>query len=135
MICKPYNNIMQKESAYIVQRCFSLRDQYPTIEEQATAYQIVVESVPPDHPIYFRTLDLGSDKLAPYMKGPKEENPFLGLRAIRRYQKHPQHLKEQITAILLASLNRKHLHLSLPMISHLEEASICQKIYFLVENN
>ena len=115
---------------YRTEMFFLLRDQYPTIEEQATAYQIVVESVPPDHPIYFRTLDLGSDKLAPYMKGPKEENPFLGLRAIRRYQKHPQHLKEQITAILLASVNRKHLHLSFPMISHLEELQFAKKIYF-----
>lgn len=115
---------------YRTEMFFLLRDQYPTIEEQATAYQTVVESVPPDQPIYFRTLDLGSDKLAPYMKGPKEENPFLGLRAIRRYQKHPQHLKEQITAILLASLNRKHLHLSFPMISHLEELQFAKRLYF-----
>ncbi|MCD8547179.1 MAG: phosphoenolpyruvate--protein phosphotransferase, partial [Aeromonadaceae bacterium] len=65
---------------YRTEFLFMDRDALPSEEEQYQAYKEVAESMP-DHPIIVRTMDIGGDKELPYMKFPKEMNPFLGWRA------------------------------------------------------
>ena len=57
--------------------------------------------------IVFRTLDIGGDKQVPYLKLPKEENPFLGVRGIRYSLEEEALLREQIVSILTSKLNNK----------------------------
>ncbi len=74
----------------------------PSEEEQFAAYQKVVLRMK-DQPVIIRTLDVGGDKEIPYMDLPKEENPFLGYRAIRYCLANPEEFKVQLRALLRAS--------------------------------
>jgi len=93
----------------------------PTEQEQFIAYQTVVKALAP-HPVIIRTLDIGGDK--PMMGHPhlfpKEDNPFMGFRAIRFCLVHTDIFKDQLRAILLASAYGK-VQLMYPMISGAEE--------------
>jgi phosphotransferase system enzyme I (PtsI) len=94
---------------------------FPTEQEQFVAYKAVVEAMAP-LPVIIRTLDLGGDKL---MAGktelfPKENNPFMGFRAIRFCLEHQDIFKEQLRAILMASVHGR-VKLMYPMISGVEE--------------
>ena len=93
----------------------------PSEQEQFLAYKTVVEAMAP-LPVVIRTLDLGGDKP---MAGkaewfPKENNPFMGFRAIRFCLEHQDVFKEQLRAILRASSFGK-VKLMYPMISGSEE--------------
>jgi phosphoenolpyruvate-protein phosphotransferase (PTS system enzyme I) len=93
----------------------------PNEQEQFVTYKAVAEALAP-HPVVIRTLDLGGDKP---MQGnpdlfPKEDNPFMGFRAIRFCLEHPDLFKDQLRAILLASTHGK-VRLMYPMISGSEE--------------
>src|SRR5688572_28486598 len=95
----------------------------PSEQEQFLAYKSVVEGMAP-LPVVIRTLDLGGDKP---MTGksdwfPKENNPFMGFRAIRFCLEHQDVFKEQLRAILRASAFGK-VKLMYPMISGVEELS------------
>ena len=74
----------------------------PSEEEQFAAYQKVALRMK-DQPVIIRTLDVGGDKEIPYMDLPKEENPFLGYRAIRYCLNNPEEYKVQLRALLRAS--------------------------------
>lgn len=94
---------------------------FPTEQEQFVAYKSVAEAMAP-LPVIIRTLDLGGDKL---MTGksdlfPKETNPFMGFRAIRFCLENQDIFKEQLRAILMASVFGK-VKLMYPMISGIEE--------------
>jgi len=98
----------------------------PTEEEQTAAYTRVAEALAP-HPVTIRTLDLGGDKLIDggggglqFFNSHKEDNPFLGFRAIRLCLEYPQMFKDQLRAILRASA-RGNVRLMYPMISGAEE--------------
>ncbi len=93
----------------------------PSEQEQFLAYKEVAESMAPE-PVIIRTLDIGGDKP---MAGhadlfPKEDNPFMGFRAIRFCLEHQDIFKEQLRAILRASAFGK-VRLMYPMISGTEE--------------
>ncbi len=93
----------------------------PSEQEQFLAYKEVVQAMAPQ-PVVIRTLDLGGDKP---MAGkaelfPKENNPFMGFRAIRFCLEHQDIFKEQLRAILMASHYGKA-RLMYPMISGAEE--------------
>ncbi len=93
----------------------------PSEMEQFVAYKTVAEALAP-HPVVIRTLDLGGDKA---MAGnpdlfPKEDNPFMGFRAIRFCLEHSQIFKDQLRAILLASAFG-NIKIMYPMISGSEE--------------
>jgi phosphotransferase system enzyme I (PtsI) len=93
----------------------------PTEQEQFLAYKSVAEALAP-HPVIIRTLDLGGDKpmaSAPELF-PKEDNPFMGFRAIRFCLEHVGLFKDQLRAILLASAYGK-VKIMYPMISGVEE--------------
>lgn len=93
----------------------------PSEQEQFVAYKSVAVAMAPQ-PVVIRTLDLGGDKP---MSGnadlfPKEDNPFMGFRAIRFCLKYPDIFKDQLRAILLASAHGK-VRIMYPMISGSEE--------------
>ena len=92
---------------------------FPTEEEQFEAYKKIAQSLE-NKRIVIRTLDIGGDKNLKYMKLPKEENPFLGYRAIRIYLDNKDLFKVQLRAILRAS-SYGNVAIMLPMISSIEE--------------
>jgi len=76
-------------------------------------------------PATIRTIDIGGDKPVPFMKIGKEENPFLGYRAVRYCLDHPELFGVQLRALLRASVHG-HLKIMFPMISSLEELQRCK---------
>ena len=92
---------------------------FPTEEEQFEAYKKIAQSLE-NKRLVIRTLDIGGDKDLKYMKLPKEENPFLGYRAIRIYLDNKDLFKVQLRAILRAS-SYGNVAIMLPMISSIEE--------------
>ncbi|GAB3228408.1 phosphoenolpyruvate-protein phosphotransferase PtsI [Pseudaeromonas pectinilytica] len=104
---------------YRTEFLFMDRDALPSEEEQYQAYKEVAESMS-DHPIIVRTMDIGGDKELPYMKFPKEMNPFLGWRAIRIFFDRKDIMHTQLRAILRAS-NYGKLRIMFPMIISVEE--------------
>ncbi|MQA88872.1 MAG: phosphoenolpyruvate--protein phosphotransferase [Gemmatimonas sp.] len=95
------------------------RSSFPPEEEQYRAYRQVLEAFP-DHPVVIRTYDVGGDKFPAFLHMPKEENPFLGWRAIRLCLDEPEFFKAQLRALLRA---RAHgdLRIMLPMVTQLSE--------------
>jgi phosphotransferase system enzyme I (PtsI) len=95
------------------------RDSAPTEDEQFEAYASVLERMAPKR-VVIRTLDVGGDKEVPYLGLPKDENPFLGLRAIRLCLRDTGLFKTQLRALVRAS-SLGRLGIMFPMISSLEE--------------
>ncbi|MCA6997560.1 phosphoenolpyruvate-protein phosphotransferase PtsI [Dickeya solani] len=104
---------------YRTEFLFMDRDALPTEEEQFLAYKAVAEAVG-EQAVIVRTMDIGGDKDLPYMNLPKEENPFLGWRAIRICLDRKEILHSQLRAILRASAFGK-LRIMFPMIISVEE--------------
>ena len=104
---------------YRTEFLFMDRDALPSEDEQFQAYKEVAESMP-DHPIIVRTMDIGGDKELPYLKFPKEMNPFLGWRAVRIFFDCKEIMHTQLRAILRASAFGK-LRIMFPMIISVEE--------------
>ncbi|PHM27322.1 phosphoenolpyruvate-protein phosphotransferase PtsI [Xenorhabdus budapestensis] len=104
---------------YRTEFLFMDRDSLPTEEEQFEAYKAVAETVV-NQSVIIRTMDIGGDKDLPYMNLPKEENPFLGWRAIRICLDRKEILHSQLRAILRASAFGK-LRIMFPMIISVEE--------------
>ena len=92
---------------------------FPNEEDLFEDYREVVEIMKPA-PVRIRTLDIGGDKFASEITISGENNPALGLRAIRFCLKEPEIFKTQLRAILRASLYGK-IQLMFPMISGLQE--------------
>lgn len=95
------------------------RSSAPGEEEQYRNYRKVVESMA-GRPVIIRTMDIGGDKEVPYLHLPKEENPFIGYRAIRICLDDLELFKNQLRAILRASAHG-NARVMFPMISSLEE--------------
>ena len=95
------------------------RNDYPTEEEQFTAYKTVLQKMG-DKPTVVRTLDIGGDKELPYLKLPQEMNPFLGYRAIRLCLNDRNLFNVQLRALLRASVYG-NLKIMFPMIATLDE--------------
>lgn len=93
--------------------------QLPSEEEQYQAYKKMVESLP-GQPAVIRTLDVGGDKLDDTLFPFRDQNPFLGMRAIRLNEYNPDLLKTQLRAILRASAHGE-IKLLFPMVSSVEE--------------
>ncbi|WP_338557377.1 phosphoenolpyruvate-protein phosphotransferase PtsI [Erwinia sp. E_sp_B04_7] len=104
---------------YRTEFLFMDRDSLPSEEEQFQAYKAVAEAVGAQA-VIVRTMDIGGDKDLPYMNLPKEDNPFLGWRAIRIAMDRPEILHAQLRAILRASAFGK-LRIMFPMIISVEE--------------
>ena len=100
----------------------------PSEEEQFAAYQKVALRMK-DQPVIIRTLDVGGDKEIPYMDLPKEENPFLGYRAIRYCLNNPEEYKVQLRALLRASAFGD-VKIMVPLVTCIDEI---RKVKALVE--
>ncbi len=101
-------------------------DDYPTEDEQFAIYKQVAETLA-GKKVIIRTLDIGADKQADYFKLPAEENPALGLRAIRICLTRPEIFKTQLRAILRASAFGK-VSIMFPMIISVDEVKEIQGI-------
>ena len=75
----------------------------------------------------FRTLDVGGDKVLPYLRQPQEENPALGWRAIRLALDRPGLLRTQVRALLRATAGRE-LRLMLPMVTAVGEVDMARAL-------
>ncbi|OFC62336.1 phosphoenolpyruvate-protein phosphotransferase PtsI [Candidatus Erwinia dacicola] len=104
---------------YRTEFLFMDRDSLPTEEEQFQTYKAVAEAVG-SQAVIVRTMDIGGDKDLPYMNLPKEDNPFLGWRAIRICMDRKEILDAQLRAILCASSFGK-LRIMFPMVISVEE--------------
>jgi phosphotransferase system, enzyme I, PtsP len=98
---------------------FMVAANFPRTSEQYTLYRAVLDAAG-DKPVTFRTLDIGGDKVLPYMLNVEEENPALGWRAIRLGLDRPGLLRTQIRALLRAAGSRA-LKIMFPMISTVQE--------------
>ncbi|MBZ0229927.1 MAG: peptidase, partial [Bauldia sp.] len=98
---------------------FMIAARMPKLSEQKALYSSVMEAAGPK-PVTFRTLDIGGDKVLPYLRTAQEENPAMGWRAIRLGLDRPGLLRRQIRALLQAAGGRE-LKVMLPMITDLWE--------------
>jgi phosphotransferase system enzyme I (PtsP) len=98
---------------------FMIAAKMPKIGEQRALYAAVLEAAG-DLPVTFRTLDIGGDKVLPYMRTATEENPAMGWRAIRLGLDRPGLLRTQIRALLQAAAHRE-LRIMLPMVTEVAE--------------
>lgn len=98
---------------------FMIASSFPRLSEQQAFYTQVIDSCG-DRPVTFRSLDVGGDKVLPYLRAPAEENPAMGWRAIRLGLDRPALLKTQVRALLKASAGRE-LRLMFPMVTEVAE--------------
>lgn len=91
----------------------------PSEEEQLAAYRAAVEAMP-GHPVVLRTFDIGGDKFPMFLSMPREENPYLGWRAIRVCLDLPDLFRNQLRA---AARARRHgdLRLLIPFVTSVRE--------------
>ena len=94
-------------------------DHFPTEEEQYEVYKEATQMLG-EKPLVVRTLDIGGDKGLDYYDFPKEENPFLGYRAIRFCLDHQDIFKDQLRALLRASAYG-NLKIMLPFVISTDE--------------
>jgi phosphotransferase system enzyme I (PtsI) len=95
------------------------RNAVPPEEEQFQAYRQVLEAFP-GQPVVIRTYDLGGDKFPAFLNMPKEENPFLGWRAIRLCLDEPGLFRAQLRALLRAS-EYGDLRIMIPLVNDIDE--------------
>lgn len=98
---------------------FMVGSTFPRPSEQFDLYRRVLEHAGP-RAVTFRSLDIGGDKILPYMDVEEEENPAMGWRAIRLTLDRPGLLKNQIRSLLMAARGRE-LRLMFPMITDVTE--------------
>ena len=94
---------------------FMLSHSLPRVDRQTEAYGAVLREAK-GKPVVFRSLDIGGDKILPYLRQIPEENPAIGWRAIRMSLDRPALFRMQIRALLRAAAGQQ-LRVMLPMIS------------------
>ena len=105
---------------------FLTYEDFPDEEQQLTLYNRILDEVG-RRPVTIRTLDIGADKYPPYLRVPREENPFLGWRSIRISLELSGIFKVQLRAILRAAAHHD-VRLLFPMISSIEELTRAREI-------
>ncbi|MBA4790354.1 MAG: phosphoenolpyruvate--protein phosphotransferase [Rhizobiales bacterium] len=98
---------------------FMIASTFPRISEQLKLYRAVLDAAG-TRPVTFRTLDIGGDKVLPYMRTVEEENPALGWRAIRLGLDRPGLLRSQLRALLRAGAGRE-VRIMFPMVADAAE--------------
>jgi phosphotransferase system enzyme I (PtsP) len=98
---------------------FMVAEELPRFNAQTQLYQRVLD-VAGDMPVIFRTLDLGGDKILPYLEAEREDNPALGWRAIRMGLDRPALLRLQLRALIAAARGRE-LRVMFPLVASVEE--------------
>ena len=98
---------------------FMVAEQMPRLHRQTELYGQVLDMAD-GRPVVFRTLDLGGDKVLPYMEAEREDNPALGWRAIRMGLDRPALLRLQLRALISAARGRELTHM-FPLVATVEE--------------
>ncbi|MFK7901303.1 MAG: phosphoenolpyruvate--protein phosphotransferase [Nitratireductor sp.] len=98
---------------------FMVASRFPRPGEQEKLYRDVMNAAG-GKPVTFRTIDIGGDKVLPYLRSEQEENPALGWRAVRLAIDRPGLIRSQLRAMLRASEGRE-LRLMLPMVTEMRE--------------
>jgi phosphotransferase system enzyme I (PtsP) len=96
---------------------FLVRNDFPPEEEQYLIYRRLMEQM---EPVFFRTMDIGGDKFLSVANIKAEENPFMGLRAIRYALEKPEAFKPQLRALLRAG-STSELRILFPLIAGLDD--------------
>ena len=98
---------------------FMVRDSFPGVEDQTEFYRSVFEQAE-GFPVVFRTLDIGGDKVLPYLAHAVEDNPAMGWRAIRIGLDRPAMLRQQLRALIRAA-GARPLFVKFPVIAEIAE--------------
>ena len=98
---------------------FMMASRFPRLSSQVRHYEAIIRAGRAGKPVTFRTLDIGADKVLPYLRQPKEENPALGWRSIRMALDRPALLRLQVRALMMASEGRP-MKIMFPMIADVE---------------
>ncbi len=98
---------------------FMVSEDLPRLAAQTALYRRVLEGAA-GRPVTFRTLDLGGDKVLPYMASEREDNPALGWRAVRMGLDRPGLLRMQLRALFAAAGGRE-LRIMFPLVATVEE--------------
>lgn len=98
---------------------FMVRADLPNVESQRQLYSKVLDYAA-GKPVVFRTLDIGGDKVMPFWDHGEDENPAMGWRAIRVSFDRPALLRQQLRALIRASVDQD-LYVMFPMIAEVEE--------------
>jgi phosphotransferase system enzyme I (PtsP) len=124
----PYLDEMGAEGVglFRTELLFMMRHDFPTVSQQASIYRRVLEHAG-ERPVTFRTLDIGGDKLLPYMSEIEDENPAMGWRAIRIALDRPALLRQQLRALIRAAAGRR-LRVMFPMIAEIGELDAARAV-------
>src|SRR3984957_20140227 len=106
---------------------FMLAPRFPRPGAQQQLYRAILDAAG-GRPVTFRTLDIGGDKLLPYMKGVDEQNPALGWRALRIGLDRPALLRMQFRALIRAAAGRD-LKIMAPMVSTVDEYRVARSMF------
>lgn len=98
---------------------FMIREQFPRLGTQTELYREIYEKAS-GRPVVFRTLDIGGDKLLPYLRTTEDENPAMGWRALRIGLDRPAILRLQIRALLRAAADQE-LRVMFPLVAEVAE--------------
>ena len=98
---------------------FMVSEFMPRLKEQTELYRKAINAAG-QRPVTFRTLDLGGDKILPYIDPVPEENPAIGWRAIRIALDRPGLMRYQLRALVAAGAG-KHLRVMFPMVTVVDE--------------
>lgn len=127
------NNDAELVGLYRTEFLFLDRAAAPTEKEQYDTFVEVFKKLGSKR-IVVRTLDIGGDKEAPYLKVAKEENPFLGVRGIRLCLQNPELFKTQLRALLRASAHCSDLGIMFPMVSTIDEIVAAKELVAQVKS-
>jgi phosphotransferase system, enzyme I, PtsP len=105
---------------------FMVAEELPRFTAQTQLYERVLDAAD-GMPVIFRTLDLGGDKILPYLEAEREDNPALGWRAIRMGLDRPALLRLQLRALIAASRSRE-LMVMFPLVASVEEFRIARAL-------
>ena len=105
---------------------FMISSKMPKVQEQETFYRQVLDKAG-ELPVTFRVVDIGGDKVVPYLRSAEEENPAMGWRAIRFSLDRPGLLLTQLRALLRAT-GGAELRVMIPMITELSELRDTKKL-------
>jgi phosphotransferase system, enzyme I, PtsP len=106
---------------------FMMAQRFPRLSSQVRHYEQILEQAK-GKPVVFRTLDIGADKILPYLRQPREENPALGWRSIRMALDRPALLRLQLRAMLIAGQGH-HLKIMFPMIADVDEYLRAKEVF------
>jgi len=106
---------------------FMMAHRFPRLNAQVRHYRHIIDQAG-GKPVVFRTLDIGADKVLPYLRQPKEDNPAMGWRSIRMALDRPALLDLQVRALLIAGAGHD-LKIMFPMIADVDEFLRARDVY------